>query len=278
MQKKKIIFIGNSYTYYGNCVVQKDKHVLEQEKRVGDQGYFYQLCKANGLDIDVTDFTFGNHHLLEFKGACLGHGHDGHDHMEALVDKKYDYVVLQEAHTITAADPDIVEKCSWMMDIFRQANPDVKFLFLLPWRAYEQNYAWLPTLKNLEDLGVTVVNWGKLVYDMFTGAVTVPGAKYTYNKNSFIVNKSAADGYHPNMLTGYITALMTYCAITGESAVGQPYAFTTDYTVNPAFNTDIYILNHYCYGDGMETNFVKILQSAEDMRGIQQLIDQYMEK
>ena len=112
MQKKKIIFIGNSYTYYGNCVVQKDKRVLTQEKRVGDQGYFYQLCKANGLDFDVTDFTFGNHHLLEFKGKCMGHGHNGHDHMEALVDKKYDYVVLQEPTQLPPQIPTLLKSAA----------------------------------------------------------------------------------------------------------------------------------------------------------------------
>ena len=47
---KKILFIGNSYTYYGNAVMHKGYSVLTQEARSGDQGWFYQLCKAKGIN------------------------------------------------------------------------------------------------------------------------------------------------------------------------------------------------------------------------------------
>ena len=39
-----------------------------------------------------------------------------------------------------------------------------------------------------------------------------------------------------NMLTGYITTLMVYCAVTGESAVGQDYSFCNDRALNSAFD------------------------------------------
>lgn len=275
--KKKVIFIGNSYTYYGNCVLDKGQKVFSQAERVGDQGYFYQLCKANNFDVEVTNFCFGGHRLEDFKGNCMAdRGHDGYNHLQDLVDTDYDYVFLQESKPSSPQNTDIVELCQWLMDIFKEGNPNVKFFLLVPWYAYEGNYAWLPTVKNLEEMGVTVVDWGKLVYDIIHGNTTVPGATYTYDKNSLIIYKEANDGYHPNMLTGYITALMAYCAITGESAVGQPYAFATDTNINPIFNTNTYTFKNYCYGTGVDTNYAQILQSAEDMKGIQQLIDQYM--
>ena len=58
---KKIIFIGNSHTYYGNAVVQKGETVLTQSERSKDRGYFNQICKSNGISVSVTNWTFGNH-------------------------------------------------------------------------------------------------------------------------------------------------------------------------------------------------------------------------
>ena len=46
---KKILFIGNSYTFYGNTVIHKGYTVLTRERRDNDPGYFYQLCKLGGM-------------------------------------------------------------------------------------------------------------------------------------------------------------------------------------------------------------------------------------
>ena len=48
----KAIFIGNSYIYYGNCVIYGNE-------TQSDIGYFHQICKANGDDVTVYDYTFG---------------------------------------------------------------------------------------------------------------------------------------------------------------------------------------------------------------------------
>ena len=71
LQGKKIIFIGNSYTFWGQTVIFKDQDVLTQDKRSYDHGYFYQLCKANGNDVAVTNWTFGGHNISAmFDGPC----------------------------------------------------------------------------------------------------------------------------------------------------------------------------------------------------------------
>ena len=82
---KKVIFIGCSYTYYGYVVHRggmyqdsQNKH-LTQAERTNDQAFFYQLCKANGAEVAVTDWTFGGHDLTDlFDGHCdADRGHDG---------------------------------------------------------------------------------------------------------------------------------------------------------------------------------------------------------
>lgn len=276
---KKIIFVGNSYTYYGNAVIPRDVSLRQQSIRMNDSGYFYQICKSRGADVNVTNWTFGNHGLADLFGKCAaGRGCDGVDHKSDLKDNKYDYVFLQErtgkaGAEITSAM--VLKNVDDAVAFFRAANPDVKFFFLVQKRVYEQNHEWLSILKSLPAKGVTVVEWGALVEDVVTGKTKVPGAKQTYNKDSFVINQSKDDGYHPNMLAGYITAQMAYCAITGESAQGQEYSFCTNASMNPNFNADTYIKKYYKY-NGATTNLKEIFASPEDMAGLQKLMDQYL--
>jgi len=102
----------------------------------------------------------------------------------------------------------------------------------------------------------------------------VPGGEQQYFKNTFIVSKSKDDGFHPNMFTGYLTALFAYCAITGESAVGQTYAFCNDTSISSKFNFESYKSQYYTYDTF--TNFTDVFASEADMNGLQQLVDQYL--
>ncbi len=273
---KKVIFIGNSHTYYGKTVLEKAQSVQSQEARSNDQGFFYQLCKANGMEVEVTNWTYGGHTLAHLFEECTANrGCDGVDHKADLTDRYFDYVMFQPGTSDVTAE-EFMRRCEVVMAFFREANPNVQFVFLMPHRAYWYDYEWFSQLKVLEDSGVIIVDWGNLVNDIIDGTVTVPNAAQTYDKHSFIISQSEADGYHANMLTGYITTLMTYCAITGESAVNQTYSFCNDKTVNAAFDFDAFITKYYTYGD-VTTNFPEIFASQEDMTGIQMLIDAYLE-
>lgn len=276
---KKIIFIGNSFTYYGKAVIDKGWDVYEgvQEDRSNDKGYFYQLCKSNGAEVSVTNWTWGGHALSDtFSGeectrdrACKGYVH-----LDYLTDLDFDYVVMQQGSGDTGET--ILNYTKKIKDIFKAVNPDVKFVYIVQSSThFNDKTDVLNVTKEIEADGITVVDWGNLVYDIATGAVSVPGATESYNKNSFIIQKSASDGYHPNMLTGYITSLMAYCAITGESAVGQDYSFCNDSSINSAFNFDKFISNYYTY-DNATTNFPEVFGSKADMKGIQKLVDKYL--
>ena len=59
LQGKKVIFIGNSYTFCGYNVLTKQNDVLTQAERSNDQGYFYQLCKANFIKVHTKDCFIG---------------------------------------------------------------------------------------------------------------------------------------------------------------------------------------------------------------------------
>lgn len=278
---KKVIFIGNSHTYYGKTVLEKSYTVLTQEERANDKGFFYQLCKENGADVSVTNWTFGGHDFTDLFGddvctektACTT---NNVKHEEYLVDRNYDYVVMQRGSK-SLDDPDFIGTIERVMDLFKEANPDTKFVFLVQALAHTDGYPWLTEIKELEEKGVIIVDWGSVVFDIMNGIVDVPGATQTYNKNSFIISKSAKDGYHPSMLTGYITTLMTYCAITGESAVGQDYSFCNDPEINDAFDFEAFIEKYYTYNNAT-TNFPEVFESESDMEGIQTLIDECLDE
>jgi hypothetical protein len=271
---KKVIFFGNSHTYYGRTVQDKGQ-TATIEDRVNDQGLFYQFCKANGIDVSVTNYTFGEHELADFyTGSCAaGKGHDGYNHLTDIGDFNYDYVVLQQG----TKDPenDLVGDVQKMKNLFAGVNPNVKVIFLVHQRAYTNDYAWLAKVKELENIGVTVVDWGGMLADILDGDVTVPDSTFTYDQNSFIISKSSSDGYHPNLLTGYITTLMTYCAITGEKAEGQLWNLGADHSILGDAALASYRSAYYKYNN--VTNFDTILKSETEMTALQKLIDLYME-
>ncbi len=266
----KILFTGNSFTYWGGVVEERYNTNLNISTRQNDKGIFYQLCNQNGIRANVTNWTWPGHGLGNIFGeSCTYEGCEGVNHLSYLTDRVYDYVVIQEG----SGSKDSYDNVLAVMEIFKAANPDTKFIVLEHRSAHAESYERLTKLKELEAAGVTVVDWGDLVNDIIKGDTTVPGATLEYNKNSFVISKNANDGYHPNMLTGYITALMTYSAITGEKAEGQPYAFCDNSAIHSMYDLDAYYEKNYAYS---ASNFVEIFKSSADMKGIQQLIDRYL--
>ena len=279
---KKFIFIGNSFVHHGLTVLKVPQCVLEQKERGEDKGYFYQLCRVNGEEVQVTSWTFGGHTLDDiFGGDChADRGCDGVDHLSYLTDRDFDYVVIS-AGSRGDSDPRFLTNIRTITRIFREANPCVKFFYLCNVASYgisayhKKQKRLLNALKLLEDMDVTVVDWGGLVTAIIDGKLRVPESKHTYDQNSFIIRKSEIDGFHPNLLSGYITSLSLYCAITGKSAVGQDYSFCNDRSLAEKFDFELYRRKHYSY-DGAHTNFPEIFASVSDMRGIQTLIDAYL--
>jgi len=296
---KKIIFIGNSFTYYGKTVIDAGQNLEEANfrKRFDDKGYFYQICKRNNADVTVTNWTWGSHALGDtFGDSCQADkGHDGHNHLadlKQMSDLKYDYVVIQPGSRDSAET--IRTNISKIQAIFKEANPDVKFIFNVHTPYYlstSDNYkAIRECIYDIaREYDLIVANWGELVADIINGNAVVENATQAYNKNTFIVSRSASDGYHPNMLTGYITTQMIYSAITGEKAFGEDYSFCTDTNIHSGFSVKNFLDSHYTYdsispedseaklvGDEL-TTFPEVFASKKDMRGIQKLIDKYME-
>lgn len=272
---KKILVVGNSFAYYGKMVLVQSSQELSA--RQNDRGMLKTLCAKNGAQVNVTNWTFGTHQFNDIFGGCCAAGKncDGVDHTLGLTDRYYDWVILSGCGREYKYD--WVPQVQQIMDFFRAENPDVQFVFLVNPAQYGINPYTTETctevlaqMDTLRDMGIRVADWGKIVRDLIDGTVTVPGGTFSYDQNSFIIRQSAKDGYHPNLLAGYLTTLVTYCAMTGEKAADQPDSFLK------AFDAKAFRDQYYSYGDAA-TNFVEILNSKTELAGLRELLDQYNE-
>ena len=265
---KKVLFIGNSFVYYGGVV----EHGSQKKT---DKGFFYEICKANGENCTVYDCTYGSHHLYDFtsSGCKSGSCHDGADLLKGVPLSSIDYVFISESGNNNANFVKDVK------NVMKRFSSKTKFVYLAHSYTYSKNHTKIINkLDDLQKLGVMIVVWGKLVDDVIDGRVSVPGATVKYKKTSFIKNKG--DTYHPNPLAGYITAQMAYCAVTGKSAVGQmPNLYSIGNSTKygkSAVGYSEYISTHY--KSSSNTNFKTIMKSRADIEGLQTLMDKYLAK
>jgi len=279
---KKVIFIGNSHTYRGMTVIEKELDILDQASRSDDTGYFYQLCKANGCDVEVTNWTFSGHGLQNIMGGepcTYSSSCNGKIHLDYLTDRYFDYVFIQSARSSTTTEERFYSDVEYIMSIFKEANPNVKFVLMGTLSTHGHNQtdtpapAVLASYKNLEKEGVIIADWGEVIAGILEDRYEVSGTKQEYSRSSFIVS----DNYHLNALGGYITTLTAYCAVTGEQALGKTYEFYNDTSLNSKFNITNYANKYYTNGIS-DTNFHEIFQSESDMRGLQMLVDKVLDE
>ncbi len=248
----RVMFIGNSFLYYGYCTTTKNKIVF------GDKGYFYQVAKAMGDDVDVTSVTYGGAGLKSLYSTITS-AHPNYYGKGEKTDSFYDqdFVVLQQEGSNASSTAEYAEK---IMALF---PPETKFAFFIHHHNAQNGHSnVINTAKKLQkEKGVLYISAGHLMYDIWKGNTKVPGATFEYNKNSFVVNHS--DSHHPNYLNGYITALSCYYAMTQKTIVDCPHDF---------------VRKTKEYYTKAESNYDKILESEPDMRGLKQLVEEYIDK
>jgi len=279
---KKAIFIGNSFIYWGGCVTfltNDDSNEIIRSAG-GDKGYFNEICKANGINMDVYNYTYGGQNLDWIYNNKL-------KNLSSTFLNDIDYVFISEAGQNNSNFKTTVNKVA---NLFKNAE---EIVYLAHEYTFSQNATYIiNSLDDLSNEGYKIVAWGALVNDVYNKKVAVPNATLQYNKNTFIKNSSSSekmnsnaavisrdgygDSFHQNPLSGYITAQMCFSAITDASAVGQKYDFCWDKTIAPQYDLENFLT--YQYGKGQTSNFIEVFNSKSDMLGLQTLMDQYMKK
>lgn len=268
----KVMFIGNSFTYYGHCCGSKENNPWGGT----DKRYFYKVAKSYGDEVKVTNFTWGGSSLWHKKSkvaekALYVKMLETHpDYYQNPQGKPMDEIYNQDYVILQQSGDNISETYSDAKAIMALFPPETKFYFYITTHDLSSNHT--PTTSaaaKLEKEGSAgYIPLGHMVYRIWIGAERVSGAAVKYNKNTFIVNQltssGSTDGHHPNHLTGYLTALMTYCTITGRSAQGADYSFV--------------VKDNKTYYTNGTTNYPDVLNSPGDMAALQTLIDKYIQQ
>ena len=258
--KKRIAFVGNSFTFFGKCVRANGFNSI-------DDGYFYSLARAFGDDVTVTNFTWG--------GASLWHKGDGfadralYEKMKELHPAYYnnpdgleiedfyrqDAVVLQQSGDCIAQT---YEDAQLIMSLF---TPETKFGFYIT--TYDAFHSFTPSFEaasKIRDAGGVYIPLGHMIDDIIKGKAKDFSGTLDYDKNSFVVCREH-DKFHPNTLTGYLTALSTYCAFTQRDMSGAEHSFVK------AMGEEFYTLG--------ESNHEAIIASNNEMSTLKALTLKY---
>jgi len=261
---KRIIFIGNSFIYYGNCVIDK--------MRDGDVGYFFQLARSNGEDVSVYNYTYGGRNL-----RYIYENHLSKEPPEFLL--PFDIVFVSEAGE---NNPYIMRELRNIKSLF---SKDASFFYLCHEYTHRSGHNnIISAFPKMREEGFTVVDWGGLVYRIWNSLVPADGSDTYYTRQTFIKDNKGkvngkgsvgegkpGDNHHQNPLSGYLCALMAYCAASGRQALGQPYEFCFDKSIHPYFDIDNFTQAHY--SNRLSTNMPEIFRSNQEMRFLQSLID-----
>ena len=262
--KKRIAFVGNSFTFYGGCVRADGFDST-------DDGYFYKLAKAFGDDVTVTNFTWG--------GASFWHKGEGfaprmlYEKMKELHPAYYgnpeglpiDDFYRQDAVVLQQSGDSIKETYEDACLIMKLFSPETKFGFYIT--TYDAFHSFEPSFsaaEKIRDNGGVYIPLGHMIDDIIKGRVCVAGSAFEYNKNSFIVCRKG-DTFHPNTLTGYLTALSVYRAFTGREMAFAEHSFVR------AMEKEQF----YPVGD---SNHSAIIASSKDMSALKALVEIYCDK
>jgi hypothetical protein len=247
---KTIVFVGNSFTY-GELSPVKDykPNSVTDLNKVGIGGVpalFKGFAQQAGLDYDVS---------LE---TVPGVGLDYHyDHKRAVLDRKWDAVVLQSFSTLDAAhagDPGLLVKYTGLFaDMFRRQNPTVKIYLTATWSRADMTYPkgtpWngKPIAQMGKDVdagyriasqkvpGVAgIVPVGLAWNQAMDSGVADPNPYDGISKNQ--INLWAVDNYHASTYGYYLEALLVFGRVTGIDPlkVGDHEKAIGDLALDPA--------------------------------------------
>ncbi len=253
----RVLFIGNSFTFYGGCTQIYDK------VNFNDNGYFKQVATAMGDEVSVTTATYGNGVLCDENARVNLYQIILDQFPNPWGSEKMDDFYNQDVVVLQQGSYDPVDNEAMTRRVMALFPPDTLFCFFIhQYNAYNPNV--IATAKKVcaEGAGVYAPT-GHLICDLVESGKIIPGGTMICNWDSFCVNQEG-DRYHPNDLNGYLSALSMYCAITGRSAVECPHNFVRNGK------------QHYL--PPATTNFPDILASEADMTGLKQLVDAYVEQ
>ncbi|MBE6597645.1 MAG: hypothetical protein E7641_08270 [Ruminococcaceae bacterium] len=201
---KKILFIGNSYTYYNGMPTE----------------IFAKMCESAGISVSVRAITKGGESLL-------GHATEGHPRYdeieEAFASEHFDYLILQEQSNTPAVKREAYFEGLEHFIKKGQKNGATVFLYGT-WRKKEGHNAY-------EKYSLTKGELSEKLNDAFSEAAKIYGVGVAFVDPPFIEAENTPnlpdpyneDGSHPTYVGSFIAALTIIKTIFGISPTDIPF-------------------------------------------------------
>ena len=207
----RILFVGNSYLYYGNSL---HNHVVRMARAsYPDDTFTFRSATISGAYLDF--------HNIE---SLLEPGRLGYD-------EPFDIVILQGHSTAMTTDEKVTRfnAAAETMNTAIQATGARTALYMTP--AYSDEHRdYNPDMFEMVDRGYTEA--GNAL-----GALVIPvglAFEIAYERNPQINLHMDFDGSHPTFLGTYLAAATTFAALFDQSVVGNTYDFRGDITPEDA--------------------------------------------
>lgn len=218
----KILFIGNSLTYYNDM-----PQMLQKMLNMSTKKYFVYQKTEPGIRL--------KEHLSKIKNF------DPSLNIETFKKEKFSFVVLQEA-SVRLLVPQLNKELFYVIDSFNEIVKENsgKLLFYQPYPAYVYPYTYcFPNFKTGDSFCSEQVltseqemNIYKSVCDSinkkFETTIIPVGEAFQLCKKEYSTYPLLVDEQHPSRLGSYLIAYLFYISITSEKAIPNFYYLEED--------------------------------------------------
>jgi hypothetical protein len=196
-----ILFVGNSYTHYPPV-----DDVVEA------------MLTERGYTVNATRITTGGHRLAWH--------YDDDGVADTIVEKEYDYVVLQD-WSYTAMDSSAVTEFERVVPLFSDATTSYggQVIMYMTWASKNEPTWWDPISELYGNMGVQIGGVTAPAGHAFKQVIKGDGKGWDYLLN-------LKDGKHPAKRGGYLIACVFYAVLTGESPVGIEHRTSNGASIN----------------------------------------------
>lgn len=205
--KKKVLFLGNSYTYVNNLPQLVSDIALSKSDTV-----VYDQSTPGG-------FTFQNHCLSAVTWS-------------KIKSQKWDAVILQAQSQEPSLDPTQVKSQTYpyakqLIDSIRKNNPCTEVLFYMTWGRKNgdiSNCGIYPPVCTYYGMQARLRESYMMFKDSFMASVAPVGVAWkTYRINYPSIDLYDPDESHPNLWGSYLAASTIYSSLFQKTSVGSAY-------------------------------------------------------
>ncbi|BCN30065.1 DUF4886 domain-containing protein [Anaeromicropila herbilytica] len=206
--KKKVLFVGNSFTYKNDL-----------------PNMFKKLALSGGYNITIGSSTYGGYTLLQHSDAD---DEKGKITLSKITSKKWDYVVLQEQSQFPAYDNlrEEMYEGARKLDKVIKDNESTPIFFMTWGYKNGDTYNSVDATKTFEGMQEQIQIGYETIADELSDQISPVGIAWLNAYQTYPnINLWAADNKHPSIAGTYLTACVMYETLLGKSPVGLEFTY-----------------------------------------------------